>query len=86
MTSLNFSILESLPDTLSLVRKIAQTGISALAVHARFVSDTPKTTPHWNYFTSIVQIMNEYDIPVLANGDVFEMKDVLRLKEMGTSR
>ncbi|KAL3844689.1 hypothetical protein ACJIZ3_002092 [Penstemon smallii] len=70
-------LLESSPQTVELARRIEKTGISALAVHGRKVTDRPRDPAKWNEIADVVAAVS---IPVIANGDVFEYEDFERIK------
>lgn len=76
-------ILDSLPDTLDLIDKICSTGITALTVHVRTASERPKDAPHWDVLKPIAEFVNEKhpNVALVANGDVFSVKDYESLKE-----
>lgn len=69
-------VLNDLQDTLNLVKVIENTGVSAVAVHARTQYERPRH-PNRNHF--IKEIANTVNIPVIANGGSKEfhtMKDI----------
>ncbi|KAF6157879.1 hypothetical protein GIB67_015195 [Kingdonia uniflora] len=70
-------LLKSSQDTVELARGIEKTGVSALAVHGREVTDRPKDPARWSGIADIVAAVS---IPVIANGDVFEFEDFERIK------
>ncbi|XP_052198027.1 uncharacterized protein LOC127804949 [Diospyros lotus] len=70
-------LLKSSLDTVELARRIEKTGVSALAVHGRKVSDRPRDPAKWGEIADIVAALS---IPVIANGDVFEYEDIQRIK------
>ncbi|XP_043713397.1 tRNA-dihydrouridine(20) synthase [NAD(P)+]-like [Telopea speciosissima] len=70
-------LLKSPQDTVELARKIEKTGVSALAIHGRKVSDRPRDPAKWNDIADVVEALS---IPVIANGDVFDYEDFQRIK------
>eukprot|EP00834_Sanchytrium_tribonematis_P008574 NODE_1054_length_2418_cov_0.962053.p1 type:complete len:328 gc:universal NODE_1054_length_2418_cov_0.962053:454-1437(+) len=74
-------VFNDLDQTLELIHKIKQTGISALAVHVRTKNCRPHNPAKWDYFKPIKQNMG--DIPLIANGDILNEQDATKLKELG---
>ncbi|XP_048132316.1 tRNA-dihydrouridine(20) synthase [NAD(P)+]-like [Rhodamnia argentea] len=70
-------LLKHSHDTVELARRIEKTGVSALAVHGRRVSDRPRDPAKWDEIADIVAALS---IPVIANGDVFEYDDFQYIK------
>ncbi|XP_010518856.1 PREDICTED: tRNA-dihydrouridine(20) synthase [NAD(P)+]-like isoform X2 [Tarenaya hassleriana] len=70
-------LLKSPADTVELARRIEKSGVPALAVHGRKVSDRPRDPAKWNEIEDVVAALS---IPVIANGDVFEYDDFSRIK------
>ncbi|XP_047149954.1 tRNA-dihydrouridine(20) synthase [NAD(P)+]-like isoform X1 [Vigna umbellata] len=70
-------LLKSPHDTVELARRIEKTGVSALTVHGRKVTDRPRDPAKWNEIADVVSALS---IPVIANGDVFEYDDFERIK------
>ncbi|KAL0377972.1 UNVERIFIED_CONTAM: tRNA-dihydrouridine(20) synthase [NAD(P)+]-like [Sesamum radiatum] len=70
-------LLNSPQDTVELARRIEKTGVSALAVHGRKVTDRPRDPAKWSEIADVVAAVS---IPVIANGDVFEYEDFGRIK------
>lgn len=56
-------VFENVEDTLKLVKDLASTGISAIAVHGRTKSERPQ---HLNRNSTIKAIAQTLDIPVIA--------------------
>ncbi|TPX59705.1 hypothetical protein PhCBS80983_g02320 [Powellomyces hirtus] len=65
--------------TAALMRRIEATGVSAIGVHCRFKDQRPQDPAHWDYLIPLARAVN---VPVIANGDVFALDDVRKLKEM----
>jgi tRNA-dihydrouridine synthase 2 len=72
-------LLANMADTLDLVRMIEQTGVSAIAVHARYVSQRPRDPAHLD---QLEQIVSAVSIPVIANGDAFEHADINKIRQL----
>ncbi|KAJ2615376.1 tRNA-dihydrouridine synthase 2 [Coemansia sp. RSA 1365] len=66
-------------ETLTLVRRIAATGIAALTVHCRTRDMRPRDKAMWHRLNSIVDELAP--LPVILNGDVFLYDDVQRARE-----
>ncbi len=59
--------------------RIAQeTGVAAIALHGRTVSQAYSGTADWD---AIGELVRHVDIPVLGNGDIWEAGDAIRLVE-----
>nr|XP_023021352.1 tRNA-dihydrouridine(20) synthase [NAD(P)+]-like [Leptinotarsa decemlineata] len=74
-------VFESIDDTLNLVKDLASTGISAIAVHGRTRVERPQ---HPNRCETIKKIAESLDIPVIANGGSREIEnynDIFKFKE-----
>lgn len=59
-------------------RSIEQAGASELVVHARSKADGYKPPAYWNY---IKTIQSEIAIPVVANGEIWNLQDYQRCRE-----
>lgn len=57
-------------------KAMEQVGISAVAVHGRTRNQMYAGTANWDW---IREVKNALHIPVIANGDVFEAKDAVRI-------
>ncbi len=57
-------------------RAMEQAGVSAVAVHGRTRNQMYAGTANWDW---IREVKNAVSIPVIANGDVFEAKDAVRI-------
>lgn len=76
-------LLDNAKDTIELAQAIEKTGVSALAVHGRYVYERPRDPAHWD---AIKQIVESVTCPVIANGDIFTYKDFERIrKETGAA-
>ncbi|KAG2184798.1 hypothetical protein INT43_000711, partial [Umbelopsis isabellina] len=72
-------ILQTPEKTRELVQMVESTGIKALTVHCRTKDMRSSQRAQWDALKDIVETVKS--IPVIANGDVFEYKDVQRLKD-----
>ncbi|XP_022620290.1 tRNA-dihydrouridine(20) synthase [NAD(P)+]-like [Seriola lalandi dorsalis] len=63
-------ILPSLEETVSLVRRIERTGVTAVAVHGRFKDERPRHPVHCDYIQAAAQAVS---IPVIANGGSLDL-------------
>lgn len=79
--SVKIRILRDREKTFELVGKLAQSGISALAVHCRTPSERPSNPGDWCVFKSIKKILLPYGIPLIANGDAFSLEDCRKLMQ-----
>ncbi|XP_075480963.1 uncharacterized protein LOC142521704 isoform X3 [Primulina tabacum] len=70
-------LLKSSQDTTELARRIEKTGVSALPLHGRKVADRPRVPAKSSEIADVVAVVS---IPVIENGDVFEYKDIQRIK------
>jgi len=57
-------------------KAMEQAGVSAVAVHGRTRTQMYAGTANWDW---IREVKNTLHIPVIANGDVFEAKDAVRI-------
>ncbi|KAI3635534.1 hypothetical protein MIR68_006172 [Amoeboaphelidium protococcarum] len=69
---------DRIQDTVKLVGRLQDTGICALAIHARLPSERYETDAHQEVFRRVKEAL---DIPVIANGDVFSQEDIKRVRE-----
>lgn len=72
-------LLEDPSDTIELARRIEASGVTALAVHARYVSDRPKIPAKWDHLRVV---RDSVQIPLIANGDVSSHEDAKALRAM----
>lgn len=63
-------------------KAIEQAGASELFVHARSKADGYKPPAYWNY---IADINKELDIPVIANGEIWNLDDFERCRDQSGS-
>ncbi|KAH6601128.1 hypothetical protein BASA50_001806 [Batrachochytrium salamandrivorans] len=68
----------SIERTVKLMQRLEKTKIDAIAVHCRFVHERPRQPAHWDVYDTLAKSVS---IPVIANGDIWTMSDVHRLKE-----
>ncbi|EFP74185.2 hypothetical protein PGTUg99_007677 [Puccinia graminis f. sp. tritici] len=90
--SVKIRLLPSQEDTLSLVKKICDTGVSCLTVHCRTQPMRSTEPALLHRLREIVDFVNgirtsENPLPVVANGDCFSAQDLPKFKELtGVSR
>ncbi|XP_057184836.1 tRNA-dihydrouridine(20) synthase [NAD(P)+]-like [Triplophysa rosa] len=58
-------ILQTLEDTVNLVKRIERTGVAAIAVHGRMKEERPRHPVHCDYIQAVAESVS---IPVIANG------------------
>ncbi len=71
-------LLESEQDTIKLAKIIESCGVSAFAVHGRYIPQRPREPAHWHLIKNVVEAV---DCPVIANGDVQCFEDFERIRE-----
>eukprot|EP00740_Mantoniella_antarctica_P023831 CAMPEP_0198679208 /NCGR_PEP_ID=MMETSP1468-20131203/2256_1 /TAXON_ID=1461545 /ORGANISM="Mantoniella sp, Strain CCMP1436" /LENGTH=342 /DNA_ID=CAMNT_0044417579 /DNA_START=127 /DNA_END=1155 /DNA_ORIENTATION=- len=70
-------LMATVEETVDLARTIEACGVSAFAVHGRYVSQRPRDPAHWDL---VKQVVGSVSCPVIANGDVFEYADFEKLR------
>ncbi|CAJ0744927.1 12631_t:CDS:10 [Entrophospora sp. SA101] len=75
-------ILDTKEKTIELCKMIEYTGVKAIAVHCRTRNERPRQPGHWEIFKDIME--NVKSIPIIANGDIFQQSDIIKLKELST--
>ncbi|PVU95744.1 hypothetical protein BB561_001632 [Smittium simulii] len=73
-------ILPDIQETISLVKRIAKTGVSAITVHCRTVEMRNKNRAMWDRITDIINAVKP--LPVVLNGDVFAFDDFFKAKKI----
>ncbi|KAM8751530.1 tRNA-dihydrouridine(20) synthase [NAD(P)+]-like [Acanthopagrus schlegelii] len=63
-------ILPSVEETVSLVKRIEKTGVTAIAVHGRLKEERPRHPLHCDYIQAVAQAVS---IPVIANGGSLDL-------------
>ena len=71
-------LLESERETAELAKMIESCGVSAFAVHGRYIPQRPREPAHWNLIKNVVEAV---DCPVIANGDVECYEDFARIRD-----
>jgi tRNA-dihydrouridine synthase 2 len=75
-------LLEKAQDTIDLVKMIESCGVSAIAVHARYVPQRPRQKAHLDLLPNIVSAVS---IPVIANGDIFSHDLIEKTRDSTTA-
>lgn len=70
-------LLDTPEQTLELFKKLQNTGVSAICVHARYIPQRPREKAHSHLIEPISKISK---VPLIANGDVFKPEDIERVK------
>eukprot|EP01116_Phalansterium_solitarium_P001844 TRINITY_DN11665_c0_g1_i1.p1 TRINITY_DN11665_c0_g1~~TRINITY_DN11665_c0_g1_i1.p1 ORF type:complete len:378 (-),score=75.85 TRINITY_DN11665_c0_g1_i1:122-1255(-) len=74
---------DTVAETVDLLRRIEQTGVSAIAVHARFVPERPRDPAHWDLMREIIEVgQSAINVPLIVNGDVFKHEDIAKVKQL----
>lgn len=63
-------------NCVELARAMEEAGVAAVAVHGRTRSQQYAGTANWDHIRAVKEALR---IPVIANGDVFEAKDAVRI-------
>ncbi|KAJ1562367.1 tRNA-dihydrouridine(20) synthase [NAD(P)+]-like, partial [Cladochytrium tenue] len=71
-------MLDSTEKTIELAKRIEQTGVSAIGLHCRTRQERPQNPGHWDIFEPVARALQ---IPLIANGDIFDLDDVRKLKD-----
>jgi tRNA-dihydrouridine synthase 2 len=72
-------LLPTMDETLDLVKMIEQTGVDAIAVHARYVPQRPREPAHLD---QLEQIVSAVSIPVIPNGDAYSREDIAKIRNL----
>jgi len=79
-------LLETVSATLDLIKTIESTGVSAIAIHARYVPDRPRDKARWEILKEVVSQCSNLTVPLILNGDVFKYQDIQKAKsEIGVT-
>ncbi|CAG8454656.1 301_t:CDS:10 [Funneliformis mosseae] len=73
-------MLQTKEQTLELCKMIESTGVKAITIHCRTKDERPRQPGHWDIFKYIAD--NITSIPIIANGDIFQRSDIVKLKEI----
>jgi len=66
-------------STLDIARAVDESGASQLTIHARTRDEGYLPPAHWEY---IAQMREVVKLPVIANGDIWSVKDYFRCREV----
>lgn len=80
--SCKIRLLPTQEDTIALVQRIAETGISNLTVHCRTKDMRPREPALIDRLKDIVEVMRTTGIPVVANGDCLGYLDADRVRQL----
>jgi tRNA-dihydrouridine synthase 2 len=75
--SCKIRLLPTVEETVELARNIEACGVSAFALHGRYVTQKPRDPAHWDI---VKQVVASVSCPVIANGDVFEYGDFEKMR------
>ncbi|KAF2076240.1 hypothetical protein CYY_002481 [Polysphondylium violaceum] len=62
-------------ETIDLLKIIENTGVKAIAVHARMIPERPRDPAHWDRLENILSNAS-FSVPIIVNGDIFEHGDI----------
>lgn len=65
--------------TLECAQALAESGAAEIAVHARTKMEGYKPPAHWEWIARIREVVA---VPVIANGEVWNLEDYLRIREL----
>ncbi|EME31439.1 tRNA-dihydrouridine synthase 2 isoform 2 [Galdieria sulphuraria] len=68
-----------LQDTIDFVHMLANSGVDAVAIHARQVHERAKDKANWSQLAQIAS--HVVNVPLLGNGDIFSLQDMQRMKD-----
>ena len=71
-------LLSSLEATKDLLRLVEQTGVNAIAIHARYIPQRPRERAH---LPLLSELREAVQIPLIANGDCFRHEDIALIRE-----
>jgi len=77
--SCKIRLLSTVSATIDLLKIIEQTGVSAVAIHSRFVHERPRDSAHWDLATEVIANCG-LNIPIIINGDVYSHGDIAKVK------
>jgi tRNA-dihydrouridine synthase 2 len=82
--SAKIRLLPSQEDTLKLVKRIIDTGVSAITVHCRTRNMRPRERALIERMREIVEFVNglDADVAIIQNGDCLGYEDAKRVKEI----
>jgi tRNA-dihydrouridine synthase 2 len=72
-------LLESMADTIDLVKSIEMMGVKAIAVHGRYIPQRPRQPAHMSLIKQLAEVVS---VPMIANGDVYKYEDIETTKEV----
>ena len=75
--SVKLRLLDSLRETIEMYRQIENTGVSFIGVHARTTKMRTEPADH----AQLKEIRESVQIPVIANGDCFSLKDFEKISQ-----
>jgi tRNA-dihydrouridine synthase 2 len=66
-------LLDTVEKSIDFVKAMEETGIAAIAIHARHIPQRPREPAHWDL---LAQVVPHLKIPVIANGDMFTWQEI----------
>jgi len=72
-------LLDTISETLDLLKLIEFTGVSAIAIHARYPRERPQHPAHWDQLTELARA--KLSVPLILNGDVLHREDISKANE-----
>jgi tRNA-dihydrouridine synthase 2 len=67
-------------ETVDLLKSLESTGIKAVTIHCRMTHERPHHPAHWDILKEVISL-KPINIPIIANGDVYQYTDIAKIKE-----
>ena len=77
--SAKIRLLSTMEETVALAKRLEAAGARALTVHMRSPKEKEQDAAHWDLLKPIVDALS---IPVFANGDLYRVADVDRVRQL----
>jgi tRNA-dihydrouridine synthase 2 len=73
--------LDSIDKTVEFCRRLESAGVSAISLHCRQRSTSPKHPADWSILGHAVSAVQ---VPIIANGDIYTREDMVKVKEVSS--